>query len=68
MPVCKLCRERIDLSQTGVRARRCDRCGAAVCEEHFHGGQNLCHECAGMKVDVKKRSFIRKPAQPMKRE
>jgi len=68
MPVCKLCKERIDLSKTGVRARRCERCGAAVCEEHFHGGRSLCHECAGIPVSTKKRSFIRKPVQLVKRD
>ena len=66
MPVCKLCRERIDLSKTGVRARRCEKCGAAVCEEHFHGGQGLCHECANIPFSTRKRSFIRKPAMQAK--
>jgi len=64
MPVCKLCRTRIDLSQTGERAHRCVKCGAAVCREHYHFGQNLCHGCAGVPLSVKRRSFIRRPKQP----
>lgn len=62
MPVCKLCRERIDLSRTGVRAYRCESCGAAVCLDHYEPGRKLCHSCANIPVHPSKRSFIRKPA------
>ena len=62
MPVCKLCRQRKDLSRTGVRAHRCEQCGAAVCAEHFEPSRRLCHSCAGLPVHQKRRSFIRKPA------
>ena len=62
MPNCRLCRERIDVSRTGVRAYRCGRCGATVCREHF-GSEKICHGCAGIPVTVVKRSFIRKPGE-----
>ena len=62
MPVCKLCRQRIDLSRTGVRAYRCEKCGAAVCLDHFEPSKKQCHSCAGLPVRQRKRSFIRKPA------
>ncbi len=64
MPVCKLCRERIDLSRTGVRAHRCGSCGAAVCAEHFEPERGLCRACAGLPVFQRRRSFIRKRARP----
>jgi len=61
MPLCKLCKERIDLSKTGERAFHCEKCGGSVCLDHFECGRALCHECAGLPVHTKKRSFIRKP-------
>ncbi|MEM4728446.1 MAG: hypothetical protein QXH42_01610 [Thermoplasmata archaeon] len=60
MPVCKLCGQRIDLSRTGIRARRCGSCGAVVCDEHYSRERGLCSPCAGLPVRIKRRSFIRK--------
>ncbi len=60
MPNCKLCRERIDVSRTGVRAYKCARCGATVCKEHC-GADKVCHGCAGLPVTQVRKSFIRRP-------
>ena len=68
MPVCKLCRERIDLSRTGVRARRCGGCGAVVCDAHYSRERGLCHACAGLPVSQRRRSFIRKRSERAERE
>jgi hypothetical protein len=61
MPLCRVCRDRIDISQMGVRARRCRDCGATVCPGHFEAATGLCHQCAGIPVRDRGRSFVRKP-------
>lgn len=62
MPACKICRRRIDLSVTGVRAHTCKECGKAVCKDHFDFARQICHNCAGLPVTKGKVpfSFIRK--------
>ena len=62
MPACKICRKRIDLSITGVRAHTCKKCGKAVCRDHFDFTRQVCHNCAGLPVTSGKVpfSFIRK--------
>lgn len=62
MPACKICRQRIDLSITGVRAYTCKGCGRAVCKNHFDSAREVCYNCAGLPVTSGKVpfSFIRK--------
>jgi hypothetical protein len=60
MPNCKICRTRIDVSQTGVRAFRCRLCGRTVCKFHFVPSKDLCTECDGIsqeKISSKVRRF-----------
>jgi predicted nucleic acid binding AN1-type Zn finger protein len=47
MPACKICRERIDVSKTGVRAYRCEVCGKMFCKDHFLLQKGICVRCAG---------------------
>ena len=65
MPACKICKNRIDLSITGVRAYTCKDCGRLVCRNHYDFGKGICYECAGLPI-VKGKipfSFIRKPSE-----
>ena len=60
MPNCKLCKVRIDVSRTGVRAFRCRLCGRVVCKSHFVPSKDLCTECASVpeeKISSKLRKF-----------
>lgn len=61
MPPCKLCRRRIDLSKTGIRAKRCVKCGAAVCRDHYREADGLCYGCAGLPVRANPMAFVRAP-------
>jgi len=70
MPVCKICKQRIDLSITGVRAYKCKECGKLVCRNHFDFGRDICFECAGKPI-VKGKipfSFIRKSSAVASKE
>jgi hypothetical protein len=62
MPACKICRARIDLSVTGIRAYKCKECGRAVCRNHYDSGRGICHNCAGLPISTGKVpfSFIRR--------
>ncbi|UCF08549.1 MAG: hypothetical protein JSW28_02345 [Thermoplasmata archaeon] len=62
MPACKICKRRIDLSITGVRAHKCKACGKSVCRDHFDFGKDICYRCADLPVSPGKVpfSFIRK--------
>jgi hypothetical protein len=53
MPVCKLCKRRIDLTKKFERVYKCSKCGNAVCKDQ------LCYACAGKDVTPKRRSFVR---------
>lgn len=64
MPACKLCRKRIDVSRTGVRAYRCSRCGLTVCRSHYLDDGGICVRCAGRPVVMERLSFIRPPLSP----
>ncbi len=59
MPICKLCRQRIELAYRGVRAYRCSKCKATVCRDHFQFDKRLCSKCAGVPYFVQKSTFIR---------
>ena len=63
MPYCSICKERIDLSETGVRAHKCTECDKTVCENHFYFTRNICYGCAGLPQSTGgvAFSFIRKP-------
>lgn len=69
MPICKICKERIDVSKTGVRAYRCRNCDKIFCKEHFLVERGICLICAGYSEEEiaqldrgrKFSSFIRKP-------
>ncbi len=58
MPVCKICRKRIELAFRGVRAYRCSSCKSTVCKEHFDFEGKICHLCAGIPIVEAKGSFI----------
>lgn len=64
MPACKVCKRRIDLSVTGVRAYKCSECGKGVCRDHFDFAREICHGCAGLPVTSGRVpfSFVRKPS------
>jgi predicted nucleic acid binding AN1-type Zn finger protein len=47
MPICKICKARVDVSQTGVRAYRCRVCGKMFCKDHFLLEKSVCVRCAG---------------------
>ena len=59
MPVCRLCKKRIELAYRGVRAYRCSSCFSTVCRDHFEPGKKLCFECAGLPYTVARKTFIR---------
>ena len=65
MPACKVCKRRIDLSVTGVRAHKCKECGRMVCRDHYEFGRGICYECAGLPIAFGGTpfSFIRKPSE-----
>ena len=66
MPFCKICKERIDVSRTGVRVFKCRVCGKNFCKDHFLPSKGVCLLCAGYtEAEVDKRpkkfsSFVRK--------
>jgi hypothetical protein len=60
MPVCKLCKRRIDLTKKFERVYKCSKCGSAVCKDHYKETKELCYACAGKDFAPRKRSFIRK--------
>lgn len=60
MPLCTVCRKRIDLTKKFERVYKCSKCGKAVCREHYKESKQLCYNCAGKEFTPKKRSFIRK--------
>ncbi|UCE74016.1 MAG: hypothetical protein JSV56_13510 [Methanomassiliicoccales archaeon] len=67
MPACRICKERIDLSITGVRAHKCKECDRVVCRDHYDYVSDVCYECAGLPVSYGgiAFSFIRKtPKKP----
>jgi hypothetical protein len=59
MPICKLCKKRIELAYRGVRAYRCSECKSTVCKDHFEFDKKLCYKCAGLPYTELKKSFIR---------
>ena len=68
MPACRICKQRIDLSKTGVRAHKCKECGKLVCRNHFDFAREICYNCADIPA-VKGKipfSFIRKTQAPDK--
>ncbi|UCG70355.1 MAG: hypothetical protein JSV09_04875 [Thermoplasmata archaeon] len=68
MPACKICKKRIDLSITGVRAHKCKECGKVVCRNHFEFGKGICYVCADLPIarGGTPFSFIRKPSDDAK--
>ncbi|UCE36640.1 MAG: hypothetical protein JSW00_14145 [Thermoplasmata archaeon] len=65
MPNCRICRERIDLSQTGIRAHKCGECKKIVCRNHYDFTRDICYECAGLPISSGGLafSFIRKSSK-----
>lgn len=62
MPACRICRQRIDVSRTGVRAYKCEECRKLVCRNHFDFAKGICYSCADIPASKGKIpfSFIRK--------
>jgi hypothetical protein len=48
LPNCRICKERIDLSITGVRVYNCSECNKMVCKDHFDATRFICYDCAGL--------------------
>lgn len=57
MPNCRLCRNRIDLSITNVRAYKCEKCKNIVCKGHFEASKGICYSCADLPIGKGGRSF-----------
>jgi hypothetical protein len=68
LPNCRICKERIDLSITGVRAHTCNECRRIVCKDHFDFTRYICYDCAGLPNSHGgiAFSFIRKPPKKAK--
>ncbi len=60
MPVCTVCKQRIDLTKKFERVYKCSKCGKAACRLHYDSSKKLCFNCAGKESAPKRRSFIRK--------
>jgi len=50
MPVCRVCKKRIDLTKKGVRAQKCRVCGKTVCPEHIDIARKTCNKCLNEKT------------------
>ena len=62
MPACRICKKRIDLSITGVRAHKCKKCANIVCRDHYDFSKGVCYKCADLPIAPGRRafSFVRK--------
>jgi DNA-directed RNA polymerase subunit RPC12/RpoP len=60
MPICTVCKERIDLTKKYERVYKCSKCGKAVCRQHYEESKKQCYNCAGKGFVPKKRSFVRR--------
>lgn len=62
MPNCRLCKKRIDLSKTNVRAYKCKECQNIVCKNHYDASKGICYLCGGLPISTGRIafSFIRK--------
>lgn len=60
MPICTVCKQRIDLTKKFERVYKCTKCGRAACRLHYNTPRKLCYTCAGKETAPRKRSYIRK--------